>query len=368
MPLAVVIERPGDYSRLELRRRPSASPGVGQVVVRTLAVGVNFADCVVRMGLYESAKKYVGWPITPGFEFAGEITALGAGVTRFRVGQRVCGLVRFGAYAEEVVADERLLYEPPEQWSDGDAAGFSVVFLTAWYALREHCKLRPGMKVLVHSGAGGVGGAALQIARACGCVPIAVVGARHKVRAAQAFGAAHVIDSSSGRLWQELEALAPSGVDVVLDPNGAATLRQSYRHLAPTGRLVIYGFQSMLSRGRGRPNWFKLAWSFARTPCFQPLRLTNDNKSVLAFNLSYLFDQQEVLREALDELLSWVRSGALSPLSTVSYALSDVAQAHRALETGATTGKLVLVPASAGAASNAERRAGEEFTRRGELP
>jgi NADPH:quinone reductase-like Zn-dependent oxidoreductase len=130
---------------------------------------------------------------------------------------------------------------------------------------------------------------------------------------------------------------------VALDPNGAETLLQSYRHLRPGGRLVVYGFHSMFRRGRGRPDWLKLAYDYWRTPRFDPLRMTGSNKSVMAFNLSYLFDRTEVFGEAMDELMAWVGDGLLRPLPVEEYPLERVGDAHRALESGLTVGKLALV-------------------------
>jgi NADPH:quinone reductase-like Zn-dependent oxidoreductase len=175
-------------------------------------------------------------------------------------------------------------------------------------------------------------------------VPIAVVGQPHKVAVAREFGADVAIDKSVTSLWDEVKRVAPNGLDVVLDPNGAETLGGSYEHLRPTGRLIIYGFGSMLGRGKGRPNWSRLIRKYLATPRFQPLRMTNENKSVMAFNLSYLFDSLPIMREALDELYRWFEQGRIAPLPIKTYALEDVASAQRALETGETTGKLVLVP------------------------
>jgi NADPH:quinone reductase-like Zn-dependent oxidoreductase len=154
------------------------------------------------------------------------------------------------------------------------------------------------------------------------------------VEAARALGADVVIDKSREDLWKAAEAAAPRGYDVVLDANGPATLRDSYEHLASPGKLVVYGFHSMLPRTGGRPNYAKLAWDWLRSPRFDPLTLTNDNTSVLAFNLSYLFEQRELLAESMGRLMGWVEQGRLvSPQVT-----------RFPLESGRTVGKLVLVP------------------------
>ena len=341
---AISVAKAGSFERLRLVDLPDLQSAAGEVLVQTRAVGVNFADVVVRLGLYESARKYVGWPITPGFEFSGEVAALGAGVGDLRVGERVFGVTRFNGYASQVCVPRSQLFRVPEAMSHPQAATFPTVFLTAYYALREAVRTRSGGKVLVHSAAGGVGLAALQLARADGLLPVAVVGSSHKREVALEYGAAHVIDKSTQALWPELERIAPEGVELVLESNGAETLRQSYAHLKPTGRLIVYGFTSMLSRGSGRANWLKLAWEYLQIPRFHPLQMVDTNRGVIAFNLSYLFDQQYLLTESMTRMLGELESGALRPLPVSEFSLADAAGAHRALQSGETTGKLALIP------------------------
>jgi NADPH:quinone reductase-like Zn-dependent oxidoreductase len=342
----ISIAKPGSFDRLVLVDAPDLKPAAGQVLVKTRAAGVNFADVVVRLGLYESAKKYVGWPITPGFEFSGEVAELGPGVTDLQVGERVFGVTRFGGYASQVCVPRAQLFRVPAGLSHSQAAAFPTVHLTAYYALREILRTRPGRgeRVLVHSAAGGVGLAALQLARADGLLAIGVVGASHKRELALSYGASDVIDKSSQALWSEVERLAPAGLHYVLESNGAETLKQSYAHLRPTGRLVVYGFTSMLSRGSGRPNWLKLAWEFLRTPRFHPLEMVNVNKGVIGFNLSYLFEEQWLLDDAMTRMLAELETGALRPLPVTEFPLAEAARAHEALQSGASVGKLVLVP------------------------
>lgn len=339
----VRIHRPGGYAQLQLESAPDPSPGPGEVRIAVAAAGVNYADCVVRMGLYASAKRYVGWPITPGFEVAGVVAALGAGVSDLAVGEPVIGLLRFGGYASQVVVPRHQVTRYPRGWRAEEAAGFAVVFLTAWYGLVYLAHARAGQQVLVHSAAGGVGQALVQLARQRGCAVVGVVGGAAKVAAARAAGCDAVIDKRA-RDWRAAAAdLAPQGFDLVFDANGVETLGASYRLLAPAGKLVIYGFASMLRRGgSGRVDWPRLVWSWLRTPRFNPLDLTTENKSLLAFNLSFLFDRSEVLAEALAELWPLAERGVLRPLETQAVAWTEVAAAQRALEGGATQGKLVL--------------------------
>lgn len=340
---SVVVPKAGSYDRLQIQVRPDPKPGAGEILIAVSHAGVNYADCIVRMGLYASAKEYVGWPITPGFEVAGTVEAVGEGAgSRARVGQQVFAVTRFGGYASRVVVPEAQVFPIPPGFSVADAAGFPAVFLTAHYALFELAHPRPGAKILVHSAAGGVGGALVQLAKIAGCHVVGVVGAAHKVEVARAHGADVVIDKSHESLWKAAERASPVGYDVVLDANGVATLRGSYRHLAPAGKLVVYGFHSMLPRSGGRPNWLKLAVDFLRTPRFSPLALTNENRSVLAFNLSYLFERADILAESMARLAGWAAEGRVRPPPVRLYPLARVADAHRDLESGQTVGKLVL--------------------------
>jgi NADPH:quinone reductase-like Zn-dependent oxidoreductase len=340
----VLIRKPGGYGRLELVEESTPSPGPGQVLVATQGIGINYADCIVRMGLYSSAARYVGWPITPGFEFAGTVAAVGEGVDSYQAGDAVLGVKRFGGYASHVVTESTLLFPLPAGWSMPRGASFPTVHLTAWYALCELCRPRPGLRVLVHTAAGGVGLAALGICRRLGMEAVGVVGASHKVPTALAAGAVAVIDRSSQDVWAEARRLAPKGYDIVLESSGVATMKHSYRCLRPTGRLVVFGLASMLPKA-GRPvRWWRLAYHYLRMPRFNPIRMLDRNLTVSAFNLSYLFDQEALLAEAMAQLLSWEREGALPAPPIATYPLAEVRRAHADLESGQTVGKLVLVP------------------------
>lgn len=338
----VVIRAAGGYDRLQLETKPDPTPRAGEVRIAVAHIGVNYADVVVRMGLYASAKKLVGWPITPGFEVAGTVDALGAGVADLKVGDAVLALTLFNGYSTAVCVPRQQVFPIPAGLDTAQAAAIPTVFLTAWFALHELAHLRPGEHVLVHSAAGGVGSAAVQLAVHAGARVTAVVGSGHKRELPRQLGAHHVVDKSAQDLWPAAEQAAPSGFDVVLDANGVSTLRGSYAHLAPLGRLVVYGFHSMLPREGGRPNWLKLARDWLRTPRFNPLALTTDNRSVLAFNLSFVSQRADLLVPAMERILAGFREGWLRSPPVTRYPLAGVARAHADLESGQTTGKLVL--------------------------
>jgi len=340
----VVIERPGGYHRLQIKEASNPAPQRSEVLVAISAAGVNFADIFIRLGLYKSAKEFVGWPITPGFEFAGRVLKCGENVTGLNEGDWVFGLTRFGAYATHLCVPQEQVFLIPEdsKFTSDQWAAFPAVFLTAYHGLFQNFVLRPGMKILVHSAAGGVGGALLQLGKIADCRMTGVVGATHKVVTAFDYGADQVIDKSREDLWCKVHELCPDGFDVVFDANGPATLKQSYRHLAPAGKLVAYGFHSMLSTYGGVPNFIKLIFQYFRVPRWSPLDMTQENKSLIAFNLSFLFHRSDLLKESMQDLLRWVEEGKIKASAIQPFAFEKAADAHRALESGTTVGKLIL--------------------------
>ena len=304
----IVIARPGGYRRLQIQECPKPTPNPGEVLVEVSAAGVNFADIFIRLGLYKSAKEFVGWPITPGFEFSGRILECGENVSDLKPGDPVFGVTLFGAYATHLCVSRQLVFPVPGQskFTPDQWAAFPVAFLTAYHGLFQNFVLRPGMAILVHSAAGGVGGALLQLGKIAGCSMTGVVGSSHKIDSAINFGAVNVIDKSRQDLWARAREIAPDGFDVVFDANGPSTMKQSYRHLAPAGKLVVYGFHSMLSTHAGMANYLKLLWQYFRVPRWSPLNMTRDNKSLIAFNLSFLFHRMDLLKESMQDLLKWV--------------------------------------------------------------
>ncbi len=340
----IVIHSAGSYDKLQLEEVPVPALEPDEVLIEVEAAGINYADVIVRMGLYASAKEYVGWPITPGFEVAGRIIEVGDEVENVAVGDEVCALSLFNGYASHLVTRAAYVFEKPESMSVEEAAGLPTVFLTAWYALYELAHPRPGAKVLIHSAAGGVGGSLVQLAKIAGCEVTGVVGGSHKVETAEFHGADHIIDKSTQDLWGEAEQIAPDGFDIILDANGVATLSDSYDHLRRAGKLVVYGFHTMMPKKGGKPNWLKLAAGWLRTPRFNPLEMTQQSKSVLAFNLSYLFERTDILELALADLDRWLAEGHIKAAPVSTYPLSEVARAHADIESGKTVGKLILVP------------------------
>lgn len=336
----IMIHKPGSYNALRIDDTPIDNPQKGEVQVEVKACGINFADIAVRLGLYSAARGQ--YPICPGFEFSGMISQVGSSVKDFKPGSNVFGAAHFGAYTSAINCPADQLWRLPDSWSFSKGASFPVAYLTAYYALYSMGHLQKSDKVLIHSAAGGVGTALLHLLKINGNFSVGVVGRTEKAAAAKKAGAGFVIDKSREKLWKKAKELCPDGYDVILDANGASTLKGSYMHLKPAGRLLTYGFASMFSHN-GRRNFFKLIWYYFRTPRFNPINLTMDNKSVCGFNLVYLFDKVDLFQKIMGGLLKYDSAGKIPPMPIKTFPFDKVADAHRQIENGNSIGKIVLV-------------------------
>ncbi|MDX0001591.1 zinc-binding dehydrogenase [Sinorhizobium meliloti] len=335
----IVVRRPGGPGVLRLVVAAVPRPAGDDVLIHVEAAGVNFADCVARMGLYRSSWELVGWPFTPGFEVAGTVASVGEGVADLAPGTPVMAVTRFGGYAEQVVVPRAQVFPIPEHLSFAEAAALPVSFLTALYAF-ELAALRRRADVLVHSAAGATGSAIAQVSRLYGCRVVGVVGAAWKSDTAKRAGCAEVVVRS--RTWhREVAAHSPEGYAAVFDANGD-TLRRSFSLVAPMGRLVVYGSHGIMSHRGLFVDIPATILRYALMRRFGALELANANISIMAFNLSYLFRETERLRRMVGTLFKHVNAGRLSVPPIEAFDLADAAAAHRKLQSGDTTGKLVL--------------------------
>jgi NADPH:quinone reductase-like Zn-dependent oxidoreductase len=336
----IIVDKPGSYDAFRYEETPINDPQPGEVQVEVKACGINFADVSVRLGLYRAAKDL--YPLCPGLEFAGVVKTTGPGVEGFTPGNRVFGACRFGGYTTAINSPAEDLWPLPEAWSFERGATFPVAYLTAYYALHHVGHVRESDRVLIHSAAGGVGIALLHLLKLNGNMSVGVVGHSDKVDVAKEAGSTFVIDKGTQDLWEKAEELSPEGYDIILDANGASTLKGSYDHLRPAGRLLIYGFASMFSHS-GRKNILKLLWYYLKTPRFNPFDLTGANKTISGFNLIYLFDKVNLFRDIMQTLLSYDTEGQLPLAPITTFPFEDVVSAHKAIESGRSVGKLVLV-------------------------
>jgi NADPH:quinone reductase-like Zn-dependent oxidoreductase len=340
----ISIPSAGGYEKLVMVEAPDPVPGPGEVLIDVKGIGVNFADVAIRLGVYASAKLYVGWPITPGFEVSGLVERVGEGVTKFKPGDEVVAVTRFNGYATKLAINERFVMNLPKGFDLLEAAGFPTVFLTAYYALKQIFVLRKRGTVLIHSAAGGVGSSLVQLAKAYGQVAIGIVGSSHKVDFVKKLGADVVIDKSADpHYWETLKRLGHHGkIDLIFDAHGSDTVEEGYKALKPTGKIVVYGRHSLFSKEGGRLNYPKVIWKLLTAKRFSSLKLINENKGIMGFNLSFLFDQGELLEESLDALMGLANEGLIHPTETTFIPFDKAADAHRLIESGKSRGKIVL--------------------------
>ncbi|MDT5015268.1 MAG: hypothetical protein QOD39_1428 [Mycobacterium sp.] len=332
---AVVITKHGDPSVLKVQERPDPPPpSAGQVRIAVRAAGVNFADHMARVGLYPDAPKL---PSVVGYEVAGTIDAVGDGVDALRVGQRVLAGTRFGGYAEIVNVSETDVVALPDSLSFEQGAAVPVNYATAWAALHGYGSLRAGERVLIHAAAGGVGTAAIQLAKPTG-VEIHGTASPGKHQALTDMGVDRVIDYRRDGWWKDLPPY-----DIVLDAIGGASLRRSYKLLRPGGRLVAYGI-SALQQGEKRSLRVVLPQLLPMLRGFNLTKQLSESKAVIGLNMLKLWDDRGTLEPWIGPLSAALADGTASPIVHAAVPFDNAPEAHRILAARENIGKVVLVP------------------------
>ena len=328
------VDRYGGPERLRLRSRPDPAPGPGEVLVRTAAIGMNFADLFVRAGVYPRTPRP---PFVPGMEISGTVEAVGAGVDALSPGRRVVAVPLFGGHAERVVAPAARVFPLPDGVDLVQAAAVPVVFLTAWYA-RERARVAAGERVVVTAAAGGVGTALLQLLAERGAATLGLVGSEAKLALCRELGAAHA------GLYESAEALIDRAfggrADVVIDAIGGRVFRRLWRRLERGGRYVLYGFAAASGeRGVAR---LRAARELAAMGLFSPYGFVQACRTLIGFNLSLLPEGTGELRRAAENLFEAWRDGRIRPILGPRFPFERLPDAHRALAGRGTTGKVVV--------------------------
>ncbi len=337
---AIYITRHGGPEALELRDAPDPVPGAGQVRVRVKAAGVNFADIMMRMGMYPGAPPT---PFVPGYEAAGVIDAVGPGLPRgsnLKEGNRVIVPCNYGGYADTLIAKASEVFAIPEGKSFEEAAALTVNYLTAYLALIEQGNLQEGRRVLIHGAAGGVGIAAAQISKIYGAEVFGTASAS-KHEAARREGVDHPIDYRTEDFEKVVrEKTRGRGVHIVLDPIGGAHFGKSYRSLAIGGKLIVYGF-SAGAPGKSR-QVMALLWHWLRTPSFSPFDMMATNRGVIGLHLGRMTGETEVMKAALVRLVGWWTEGRIRPVVGATFPATEAGKAHAFIQDRGNTGKVVL--------------------------
>ena len=323
----------GAIARLTLQNETLAELADDEIQVDVKAVGLNFADIFALTGLYSATPE---GSFIPGLEYSGIVSHVGKDCHRFKIGDRVMAVSRFGGYSSVVQSKEDYLVALPQNWSFAQGASYLTQTLTAWYALNDLGAMKAGDDVLIQSAAGGVGLQAMKLVRALGGSPIGTVSSPEKI----AF-----LNDLGFEAWQREPSFKAQldrqgkQFNLVLDAIGGEVQRASFNSLKPMGRLVVFG-AAEFTPGKNRPNYLKAAWQYLRRPKYDVMDMISDNRSVMAFNLIWLWDQVELMKELLETMMA---IDITPPHVGHEFSFEQAHEAIDCLRSGKTIGKVVLL-------------------------
>lgn len=324
---AILVKKHGSPEDMILEELPTPKPGPGEVLLDVHAIGLNFPDLLVISGQYQSLPPL---PFVPGMEAAGLVSAVGEGVSHLKLGDRVMAKLNYGGYAEQAIAPEKHCYNFPESMSFTQAAAMGIVYQTAHFALIDRAQFAPGETVLVNGASGGVGLAAVQLAKALGATVLAGVSNREKAEVALAGGADYIIDLAAMDLKESVrsqvrEVTDGRGTDVVLDPVGGEVFEASLRALAWQGRIVVIGFTA------------------GHIPAVKTNYLLLKNISVAGLHLNtYLAQEPARVQRVQEKLFGLFLEGKIEPRVMKTFPLEQFAAALKTIQDRQAWGKIVL--------------------------
>ena len=337
---AIPIRRASDADSLKIEEWPAPKPAPFEVLIQVKAFGLNFADIVARKGQYNDAPKF---PFVPGYEVAGVVAEVGSGVKDFQAGDEVLALTNFFGYAELAVADERAVVKKPKSMGFADAASIPVNFLTAYHSLFETGTLLKNAKVLIHAGAGGVGLAAIQMAKNHGCTVFATAGSEKKLDLLREYEVDFPINYQSSDFEREvLRLTGGQKIDVVLDSVGGAYFKKDLNIVKPHGRVVGFGAAALSDR-----NIFSLPTLIPQVISMVTLSMIDlmlNSKGFYGVNmLRVAKENPELLNYELVRVMEMFADKKLKTVISRQMSWKQIGEAHHLLESRASTGKIVLM-------------------------
>lgn len=335
----VWITKAGPPSVLQVREAPDPEAGQGQARIRVRAAGVNFADLMARVGLYPDAPKI---PCVVGYEVSGVVDQLGPGAesSGLKLGDRVFGMPKFGGYSDVICLPAGQVIKMPAAMSFEEAAALPVVYLTAYHMMFVTGTIRKGSSILIHSAAGGVGLAAIQLAKTRECTIFGIASAsKHDFLREQ--GVHHPIDAAKDYVAQVRAIVGDAGIDTILDPVGGKSWSEGFDLLAPCGRLVAFGLSAAAS-GNKR-NLFHALGAVLRVRKFSPMELMDKNRTVGGTNMGHLFDRLDILRSEFEDLVALYEAGKIKPHVDRTFSFDEAPAAHQYIHDRKAKGKVLLI-------------------------
>jgi len=335
----IVTTANGDIDVLKVQEKPDPTPRDDEVVIRVRAAGLNFADILARQGLYPDGPPK---PCVMGYEVSGVVDSVGKDVNKSFAGKSVMALTRFGGQSEMIAVKATQMFEKPEKLTFEQAAAIPVNYLTAYALLVVMGSLHEGESVLIHNAGGGVGLAALDIAKKIGALTYGTASqGKHKFLTER--GLDHPIDYRNQDWQPQLMKLTNGrGVDLIMDPIGGAHWKKSYNALRHTGRLGMFGVST--ASANGISGKLKMLKAVVQMPRFHPLGLLNKNRGVFGLNLGHMWHEPEKVALWMRDILRGVDEEWINPHVDQAFSFDEVGKAHRRLEERKNIGKVVLVP------------------------
>lgn len=332
---AVVATEFGSTDVLEVQQVPSPELGATDVRIKVEAAGLNFADVMARLGEYPHSSTV---PFVGGFEASGVVTEVGPQVSGFRPGDRVTGVTRTGAFAEEISIDQRDVIAIPDAMSFAEGAAVPITYMTAWAGLIGYGHVKPGERVLIKAAAGGVGLAAVQLAKDAGAE---VYGAASpsKHAAIVAAGVDVPLDYTTPGWDDDLPTF-----DVVMDAIGGESFRRSYDSLRPGGRLCAFGAVSVFNGGTRESADGEEPLDFRLVGGLSSLEQMVHSKTIIGLDIRVLWDDRGSLEEWLAPLVPLLERKVIAPIVAEQVPFDEAARAHQMLVDRSNIGKVVLVP------------------------
>ena len=335
------IPRPGRPEVLEIRETELPEPKPNEMRIKVEAAGVNFADISGRLGIYQDLPPM---PVVVGYEVGGCIDKIGENIDPVWLGKDGLGLTRFGGYSESVCVDQQQVFSRPAGMTASQGAALPVNYLTAYQLVCVMGGVRAGETILIHSAGGGVGIAAIQLAKHRGAKIIGTASTR-KHEYLKQIGVEHCIDYRQADFEKRvMEITSGAGVELVLDAVGGKSFKKSYRSLSPTGRMGMFGVSSAaISKSRNRMAFFKMV---ANLPWFKftPIELINNNKGVFGVNLGRLWGEMDRVGSWMEDLLELYSEGVIAPRVDATFHFSEAAAAHHYIQDRKNIGKVLLIP------------------------
>ncbi len=330
----------GGYNVLNVEEVDDLKPKDDELLISVKAAGLNFADILARKGQYPDGPST---PCVMGYEVSGIVAEVGATISKDWIGKEVIGLCRFKGQAEQVVLKELQVYEKPSTLTFEEAAAIPVNYLTAWVLIVTMGGLSKEESILIHNAGGGVGIAALDIAKHIGATTYGTASA-HKHDFLSQRGLHHAIDYRSKDWYNELMALTNQrGVDLIIDPLGGKEWKRSYRALRATGRLGMFGISVASTNAKGGLSAkYNLIKTVLAMPKFNPLSLLDKNRGVFGVNLGHLWHEPIKAAQWMNAILQGVQDGWVNPYVDKTFTLEEAELAHRFLEERKNIGKVIF--------------------------